>query len=108
MCESFVNINKIPTKVLMFGELISENCDQNSNELNDVILFIPGTIGITTFYAEFLETIHKDTGYPVWAIGHVGHDIYIDEKGIKHDVPPLENNGEIYGLQGQIDHKVRF
>lgn len=106
MCESFILLNKIPTKILSYGQLISENV--TANELNDIILFIPGTIGISTFYSTFLETVHKETGLPIWSIGHIGHDVYIDKNGFKHDLPPLESNEKIYGLQGQIDHKVRF
>lgn len=102
MCETFINVNGIPTKLLMYGEILKE--DDNCNKLNDIILLIPGTIGIPSFYDEFLETLHKETGYPVWAIGHAGHDVYNDNK----DIPPLKDNQKLYGLNGQIEHKVKF
>lgn len=102
MCEIFINVNKIPTKLLMYGEILRE--DNNCNRLNDIILLIPGTIGIPDFYDEFLKTLQKETGYPVWAIGHAGHDVYSD----KNAIPQLENNENLYGIQGQIEHKVNI
>lgn len=102
MKESFLTINKVPTKVITWGKTIEETFERH--ECKDVVILIPGTVGITTFYTTFLETIHKRTGFPVWVIGHAGHEQPHYE--IPDKIPPLKGNERLYGLQGQIDHKV--
>ncbi|GJQ71945.1 hypothetical protein Trydic_g3054 [Trypoxylus dichotomus] len=59
--------------------------------------------GVVNVYEEFLEEIQKKTGYIVWAIGHAGHN-----KSESYDMPSYVENQELYGLQGQIKHKIEF
>lgn len=62
------------------------------------VLFIPGNPGVVSFYTDFLESLYELLGgdASVTAIGHVSHA----EKNWE--------NGRLFSLQGQIDHKMSF
>lgn len=72
----------------------------------DVIVMIPGNPGITRFYTMFLQTIYEQLHIPIWIIGHVGHDLPSKRLGGGGDTPRLKGNEELYGLEGQVQHKV--
>lgn len=65
---------------------------------------IAGNPGITGYYEQFLQTIHQETGYNVWALSHAGHEDPQSERIMK--MPRLEGNSDLYNLKGQIAHKV--
>lgn len=92
------------TKILTFGSVVRED-----GPAEDMILMIPGNPGITRFYAMFLQTIYEQLHIPIWVIGHVGHDLppkWLRGKDNGGDFPPLKGNEGLYGLQGQVEHKV--
>lgn len=102
MQQAFVNINNVPTRVITWGKWIEESFQPE--EPKDIIICIPGNPGLPGFYKEFLQTIHSKVGCPVWIVGHAGHEVP-DNPSLYH-LPDLQANGNLYGLQGQIEHKV--
>lgn len=100
MQQSLIEINGVKTKVITFGNVVTED-----GAAQDVIIMIPGNPGITRFYTMFLQTIYEQVQVPIWIIGHVGHDV--PQRGRKaDDVPALKGHEKLYGLQGQVEHKV--
>ncbi|XP_044760095.1 lipid droplet-associated hydrolase-like [Coccinella septempunctata] len=98
MQEGFVKINNIPTKVTTFGRWITEKPKKQREKL---ILIIPGNPGITGFYKNFMEILHRKHECPVWAIGYSGHEEY-RQKSINTEFPGL------IGLRQQIEQKYSF
>ncbi|CAG9817871.1 unnamed protein product [Phaedon cochleariae] len=103
MHEAYLEVNKVRTKVTTFGRWVEES-PKTSEDIEDIVLIIPGNPGITSFYNIFAKTLHDKLGYPVWCIGHAGHN-FPDQPIM---IPKLEVNKELYGLKGQIQHKVDF
>lgn len=101
MQTEYVNVCGMPTKVITWGKTVHDKFDKNEHK--DIVICIPGNPGLTKVYSEFLQTVHEQVGYPVWIIGHAGHELPND---VKSEIPPLEANEKIYGLQGQILYKV--
>lgn len=100
MQEAFVPLNQIPTKIVTWGRWID---DPKPDKPTDIVIFIPGNPGITNFYKTFLQTVHEKASWPVWMIGHTGHEASPKEQP---HIPKLKGNEKLYGLQAQVDYKV--
>ncbi|CAH0563452.1 unnamed protein product [Brassicogethes aeneus] len=98
MQEAYVNINGIRTKITTFGPWIEESIKPNEN----IVVVIPGNPGINSFYDVFSRKIHEKLGYPVWVVGHAGHNIP------EQSIDPLPTESDVYGLKGQVQHKLDF
>lgn len=98
MQQAYVEVGGVKTKILTWGRTLTD-----SSDVNDLLLVIPGNPGVTRFYTMFLQTIHERTGIPVWIVGHAGHE---PPKNCEEGTPPLKGNEEVYGLEGQVRHKV--
>ncbi|KAM6968649.1 lipid droplet-associated hydrolase [Tautogolabrus adspersus] len=91
------------TEVLRFG----------SSKLHSghkvLFLIIPGNPGVVGFYRTFMQTIHSTFGYqhPVWAVSHAGHCVPPDSMDMIED-PSSAEEGDVFGLSGQIEHKLAF
>lgn len=99
MHEAYLTLNGVRTSVVAHGKWVEESL----TEPKDVVVILPGNPGVTGFYNIFAKTIHEQLGYPVWCIGHAGHNIPNEKL---RPFPKLEANPELYDLKGQIDHKV--
>ncbi|XP_074548941.1 lipid droplet-associated hydrolase [Halichoeres trimaculatus] len=91
------------TEVLKFGP-----CRLHSG--NKVLfLIIPGNPGVVGFYKTFMQTIHSMFGYkhPVWAVSHAGHCAPPDSMDMIEDSSSAAE-GDVFGLNGQIEHKLAF
>lgn len=102
MQQSYIDVNGVTTKVMTWGRGLQEVPEKDAKE--DLIIMIPGNPGVTRFYTTFLQTVYEQTGCPIWIVGHAGHELPLSK--LCH-IPPLEGNETLYGLKGQIDHKVR-
>ncbi|KAI3688044.1 hypothetical protein L1987_81750 [Smallanthus sonchifolius] len=62
------------------------------------ILFVPGNPGVISFYTDFLESLYEQMGEAasITAIGHISHS----EKDWEQ--------GKMFTLKEQIDHKINF
>lgn len=104
MQQSYVEVNGVRTKILTFGNVMRED-----GPAEDVIIMIPGNPGITRFYTMFVKTIYEQVHIPIWVIGHVGHDLPPKWlRGKDGSCPGLKGNEKLYGLQGQVQHKVNW
>lgn len=97
MQQTYVEISGVRTKVTTWGRSLTE-----ARPGEDLVLLIPGNPGVTRFYNMFLQTIYERVRVPVWAVGHAGHEPPPNGQG----VPKLKGNEGVYGLQGQVQHKV--
>ncbi|KAF5289724.1 hypothetical protein FQA39_LY03641 [Lamprigera yunnana] len=104
MQEGYVDIYGIPTRVMTWGRWIEET--PYTSEPEDIILCIPGNPGVTKFYVEFLRKIHEELGYTVWILSHAGHELPPPDS--IRTAPPLTDNEKLYGLVGQVNHKIAF
>ncbi|XP_030750951.1 lipid droplet-associated hydrolase [Sitophilus oryzae] len=101
MNEAFVEINKVRTKVVTWGRWIEEA----QKDTNKIIIFIPGNPGVVSFYNKFAQTLYERSEIPVWCVGHAGHNFA--DKSIT-TFPKFEDHKSLYGLKGQVEHKVEF
>lgn len=101
MQEAFLDINGTKTNVLTYGRWVE---DKSTSEDEHIILIIPGNPGITGFYKIFTLALHNYTKYPVWILSHAGHEL--PPGTASEEIPSFKCNQNIYGLQGQIEHKV--
>ncbi|XP_033149693.1 lipid droplet-associated hydrolase-like isoform X1 [Drosophila busckii] len=104
MQEAFVDVNSIPTHIITWGKCIEESLDN----VQEVVICIPGNPGLPGFYTEFGGTLQQQLGLtgrdlPVWVIGHAGH--YDPPEA---EVPQLTGNEELFNLNGQVTHKIEF
>ncbi|KAM3595268.1 uncharacterized protein V6R79_020840 [Siganus canaliculatus] len=74
-----------------------------------LFLIIPGNPGVVGFYKSFMQTIHSTVGYrhPVWAVSHAGHCVPPNSMDMVEDSSIVEND-DVFGLNGQIEHKLAF
>lgn len=96
-----MEVNGVPTKVITWGKWIGDKF--GPDDPKDLIICIPGNPGVTGFYTVFLQTIYEKVGYPVWLVGHAGHELP-GHNGA--NIPPLKGNEHLYGVEGQVEHKV--
>lgn len=99
MHQAYLTINGVRTPISTFGRWVEES----SKDCEDIIIIVTGNPGINGFYDVFARTLYDKLGYPVWCIGHAGHNI----PNQKIDpFPKLKDHAELYGLKGQVEHKV--
>ncbi|KAM7404106.1 hypothetical protein PAMA_004500 [Pampus argenteus] len=74
-----------------------------------LFLIIPGNPGVVGFYRTFMQTLHSMFGYrhPVWAVSHAGHCVPPDSMDMVEDAS-LATDKDVFGLNGQIEHKLAF
>ncbi|XP_062378392.1 lipid droplet-associated hydrolase [Sardina pilchardus] len=74
-----------------------------------LFLVIPGNPGVVGFYRTFMQTLHQAFGrrYPVWAVSHAGHCNPPDELDMVEE-PSVTEASDVFGLNGQIEHKLWF
>ncbi|XP_064480282.1 lipid droplet-associated hydrolase-like isoform X2 [Ornithodoros turicata] len=74
--------------------------------ISPILILIPGNPGIIDYYEEFLKEIYQAFGGAVHVCGisHAGHN----ELPCTLSFPDFSANPELYGLDGQIQHKLSF
>ncbi|XP_063298190.1 lipid droplet-associated hydrolase [Pelobates fuscus] len=109
MHEEFIYCGGAATEVLKYGPWI--NLKKTSGESPPKLLFfiIPGNPGIVGYYRTFMESLYRgfNEKYPVWAISHAGHCSPPKGMDMTNDteIDPIE---DIFGINGQIEHKLCF
>lgn len=71
-----------------------------------LVVLIPGNPGIIEYYEDFLLEIYNrfQGNIHVCGISHAGHD----EVWKNPMAPPPNENWQLYGLEGQVRHKLEF
>uniref|UniRef100_A0A250XYI7 Lipid droplet-associated hydrolase n=1 Tax=Castor canadensis TaxID=51338 RepID=A0A250XYI7_CASCN len=110
--EEFVLCGGVETQVLKCGPWTDLFNEQSVNRPKLLIVIIPGNPGFSPFYVPFAKALFSLTNrcFPVWTITHAGHALAPEDKKI---VPTLKDPNaqeikDIYGLHGQIEHKLAF
>ncbi|ELK27426.1 Phosphatidylinositol 3-kinase regulatory subunit beta [Myotis davidii] len=71
-----------------------------------------GNPGFSAFYVPFAKALYSSVNrrFPVWIISHAGHVLAPKDKKIlaASDDPNAQEIKDIYGLRGQVEHKVAF
>ncbi|GAB0087751.1 Lipid droplet-associated hydrolase [Sergentomyia squamirostris] len=96
-------IGDIPTSYISCGTEILD-----SDSTKEVIVCISGNPGLVEFYEDFIREIYVQLGkkIPTLVVGHVGHEGYPPHSTDR--MPKLADNGHLYDLDAQIQHKVDF
>ena len=68
--DDWLAVDGVPTKFLTWGTWVEDLRDE------DVVLMITGNPGITEFYLQFLNELHKLLKIPIWAVSHAGKLCY--------------------------------
>nr|XP_056712737.1 lipid droplet-associated hydrolase [Euleptes europaea] len=105
--EEFASFGGAATQVLKCGPW--KNLWGNANVPRLLFLVIPGNPGFAGYYRTFIQALYVGLNrqYPVWVVSHAGHckvphDLEIVEEA---DVKELD---DIFGLRGQVEHKLNF
>ncbi|XP_054262126.1 lipid droplet-associated hydrolase-like [Macrosteles quadrilineatus] len=99
--EGWIDVNQVPTRVQTWGGWIEDSLGESSG--SDIIIFIPGNPGITSFYHNFLSSLHQELGVPVWIACHTGHEVPPKSSKLKFPQDP-----NLYDMSGQVAHKLSF
>ncbi|XP_048519496.1 lipid droplet-associated hydrolase isoform X4 [Dendroctonus ponderosae] len=101
MNEAFVEVNGVRTKIATWGRWIEES----PATIKELIILIPGNPGVVGFYKQFANSLYEKTDIPVWCLSHAGHNLA--ENSITK-LPNFTEHRNLYGLKGQVKHKVDF
>ncbi|CAN7999057.1 unnamed protein product [Ixodes hexagonus] len=97
----YIIVNEVPTKLLTIGKTsLNAGCPE------PLFIFFPGNPGIIEYYEEFLREVYDNFGgkLHVCGLSHAGHDVL--PKNLRGPSP--NGNWHLYGLQGQVEHKLDF
>ncbi|XP_043918558.1 lipid droplet-associated hydrolase [Protopterus annectens] len=108
ICE-FISCGGAATEILKFGPKQIHGLDKSDNISRVLFLVIPGNPGIVNFYRTFMHKLYKALNqlYPVWAVSHAGHCVPPPSIEITKE-SEQEALEDVYGLNGQIAHKIVF
>ncbi|XP_072354972.1 lipid droplet-associated hydrolase isoform X1 [Scyliorhinus torazame] len=104
--EEFLYCCGAATQLLKFGSLDCWPKSRSSNSSKVLFLIIPGNPGIVCYYKPFMQILYKilNQRYPIWAVSHAGHCVPPEDMEMMEDIE-LE---DVFGLNGQIEHKLTF
>ncbi|XP_027623737.1 lipid droplet-associated hydrolase isoform X2 [Tupaia chinensis] len=109
--EEFILCGGVETQVLKCGPWTDLRSDQGVNRPKLLIFIIPGNPGFPTFYVPFAKALYSLTNrrFPVWVISHAGHILAPkDKKILTSEDPSAQEIKDVYGLHGQVEHKLAF
>lgn len=110
--EEFILCCGVETQVLKCGPWTDLLNDQSANRPKLLIFIITGNPGFPAFYVTFAKALYSliNRRFPVWIISHAGHALVPRDKKILTtlDDPNAQEIKDIYGLHGQVEHKLAF
>ncbi|XP_046924098.1 lipid droplet-associated hydrolase [Lynx rufus] len=110
--EEFILCCGVETQVLKCGPWTNLFNEQRANRPKLLIFIITGNPGFCSFYVPFAKTLYSLTNrrFPIWVISHAGHALAPKDKKIltTSDDSNAQEIKDIYGLQGQVEHKLAF
>ncbi|XP_024901436.1 lipid droplet-associated hydrolase isoform X4 [Pteropus alecto] len=110
--DEYVLCGGAETCVLKCGPWTDLFNDQSASRPKLLIFIIPGNPGLPAFYVPFAKALYSSVNrrFPVWVISHAGHVLAPQDKKIltTSDDPNAQEIKDIYGLRGQIEHKITF
>ncbi|XP_024408266.1 lipid droplet-associated hydrolase isoform X1 [Desmodus rotundus] len=110
--EEFILCCGVETQVLKCGPWTDLFNDPSANRPKLLIFIITGNPGFCTFYVPFTKALYSaiNRRFPVWVISHAGQVVAPKDKKIlaTPDGSNAQEIKDIYGLSGQIEHKIAF
>ncbi|KFO36005.1 lipid droplet-associated hydrolase isoform X2 [Fukomys damarensis] len=110
--EEFLLCGGAETQVVKCGPWTDLFNDQSVHRPKMLIFIITGNPGFSVFYVPFAKALYSltDRCFPVWVISHAGHVLAPKDKKIltTSEDPNAQEIKDIYGLRGQIEHKIAF
>uniref|UniRef100_A0A671QY45 Lipid droplet-associated hydrolase n=2 Tax=Sinocyclocheilus anshuiensis TaxID=1608454 RepID=A0A671QY45_9TELE len=97
------------TELLKYGPTDLHADSKGPNPPKMLILVIPGNPGVVGFYKTYVWTLYQTfiRRYPVWAVSHAGHSMPPETYDMIEDASVTEEE-DVFGLNGQIEHKLTF
>lgn len=107
--DEFIYCLGAATQVLKFGpwrDLQKTSDEEVPPKL--LFLIIPGNPAVVGFYKTFMQSLYCgfNKEYPVWAISHAGH--CSPPRGMDMTDEHDHQIDDVFGLNGQIEHKLFF
>ncbi|XP_047601598.1 lipid droplet-associated hydrolase isoform X2 [Lutra lutra] len=110
--EEFILCCGVETQVLKCGPWTDLFNEPRANKPKLLIFIITGNPGFSAFYVPFAKALYSSINgrFPVWVISHAGHAFVPKGKKIltTSDDSNAQKINDIYGLQGQVEHKLAF
>ncbi|XP_037384353.1 lipid droplet-associated hydrolase isoform X2 [Talpa occidentalis] len=110
--EEFILCCGVETQVLKCGPWTDLINDQSATRPKLLIFIITGNPGFCAFYVPFIKALYSVTNkrFPIWAISHAGHAMLPKDKKIlpTSEDPNAQEVKDVYGLCGQVEHKLAF
>lgn len=110
--EEFILCCGVETQVLKCGPWTDLFNDQTANRPKLLIFIITGNPGFCAFYVPFVKALYSSINrrFPVWVISHAGHALAPKDKKIlaASDDTNAQEIKDVYGLRGQVEHKLAF
>ncbi|XP_070588906.1 lipid droplet-associated hydrolase isoform X2 [Erythrolamprus reginae] len=105
--EEFTYISGALTQILKCGPWEDLWNDKSAPKL--LFLVIPGNPGLPGFYRTFVEALYfrLNQQYPVWVVSHGGHCKIPHEIKRKEEMASNDTD-DVFGLEGQVEHKLKF
>uniref|UniRef100_A0A663MMU3 Lipid droplet-associated hydrolase n=1 Tax=Athene cunicularia TaxID=194338 RepID=A0A663MMU3_ATHCN len=99
--EEFIYCCGAATHVLKCGPWKDLSKDESKNLPRLLFMIIPGNPGLAGYYRTFIQALYcgLNQQYPVWVVSHAGHC------KPPSDIKELE---DVFGLNGQVEHKLNF
>ncbi|XP_076834036.1 lipid droplet-associated hydrolase isoform X2 [Brachyhypopomus gauderio] len=97
------------TELLKYGPRDLHTAVKRPDPVRALILVIPGNPGVVGFYKTFTRTLYQafNRRHPVWAVSHAGHCSPQDSMDMVEDASVMESE-DVFGVNGQIEHKLAF
>ncbi|KAG8524802.1 Lipid droplet-associated hydrolase, partial [Galemys pyrenaicus] len=110
--EEFILCCGAETQVLKCGPWTDLINDQSATRPKLLIFLITGNPGFCAFYIPFMKALFSATNrrFPIWVISHAGHAMVPKDKKIltTPEDPNAQEVKDVYGLSGQVEHKLAF
>ncbi|TRY59668.1 hypothetical protein DNTS_027406 [Danionella cerebrum] len=105
----FIYCKGAVTEVLKYGPKDLHTASKGPNPSNTLILIIPGNPGVVGFYETYMWTLYQTfhERFPVWAVSHAGHCMPPETFDLIEDPSVIEKE-DVFGLDGQTEHKLAF
>ncbi|KAM8953243.1 lipid droplet-associated hydrolase [Pelodytes ibericus] len=107
--EEFIYCSGAATQVLKVGPWTDLRKKSGEVQPNLLFLIIPGNPGIVGYYRTFMRSLYVGFSqkYPVWAVSHAGHCSPPKGMDMTNGLEG-EQSEDVFGLNGQIEHKLSF
>ncbi|KAG1972550.1 lipid droplet-associated hydrolase isoform X2 [Pimephales promelas] len=104
----YVYCRGVITELLKYGPTDLHAVSKGPKPPKMLILVIPGNPGVVGFYKTYMRTLYQTflQRYPVWAVSHAGHCMPPETFDMIEDASVTEK--DVFGLDGQIEHKLAF